>query len=91
MKVLFFIISLSLFIFNNSYAVELIDCSKFDKQGALYLDCKSKNLKSKLNEGQSKTKEKIKSTALKTKKKFSESKLGKMLNKLKTGNLKSSN
>ena len=61
MKILFFII-LSLFILNNSYSVEIIDCSKqtnFLKK----FNCMQKNLKSKLNEKQSETKEKISKTA----------------------------
>ena len=60
MRVLFFII-LSLFILNNSYSAEIIDCSQLkfiDK-----LNCKAKNLKSILNEKQSETKEKISKTA----------------------------
>ena len=61
MKILFFII-LSLFILNNSYSVEIIDCSKqtnFLKK----FNCMQKNLKSKLNEKQSEGKEKLSKTA----------------------------
>ena len=61
MKILFLII-LSLFILNNSYSAEIIDCSKqtnFLKK----FNCMQKNLKSKLNEKQSETKEKISKAA----------------------------
>ena len=61
MKVLFFII-LSLFILNNSYSAEIIDCSK-ETNFIKKLNCKAINLKSKLNEKQSETKEKISKTA----------------------------
>ena len=61
MKVLFFII-LSLFILNNSYSAEIIDCSK-ETNFLKKLNCKAKNLKSKLNEKQSEAKEKISKTA----------------------------
>ena len=61
MRILFFII-LSLFITSSSYSAEMIDCSKetnlFKK-----LDCNAKNLKSKLNEKQAETKEKISKAA----------------------------
>ena len=60
MKIFFFII-LSLFILNNSYSAEIIDCSKqtnFLKK----FNCMQKNLKSKLNEKQSEAKEKISKT-----------------------------
>ena len=60
MKILFFII-LSLFILNNSYSAEIIDCSKqtnFLKK----FNCMQKNLKSKLNEKQSEAKEQISKT-----------------------------
>ena len=63
MKTLFFIISFSLFFLNNSYAAELIDCAQFKKLSIKFLDCKAKNLKSILNENQSKTKEKISESA----------------------------
>ena len=59
MKILFFII-LSLFILNNSYSAEVIDCSKLkllDK-----LNCKAKNLQNKLNEKQSEAKKKYPKT-----------------------------
>ena len=57
MKILFFTI-LSLFILNNSYSAEIIDCSKqtnFFKK----FNCMQKNLKSKLNEKQSNAKKNI--------------------------------
>ena len=60
MKVLFFII-LSLFILNNSYSAEIIDCSQL--KFLAKLNCKAKNLKSILNEKQSEAKEKISETA----------------------------
>ncbi len=59
MKILFFIISISLFVFNNSYAEELVDCTQLNKFSIKFLDCKAKKLKSKLNEKQSSTKNKI--------------------------------
>ena len=68
MRILFFII-LSLFILNNSYSAEIIDCSKqtnFLKK----FNCMQKNLKSKLNEKQAETKEKISKTATKLKSKI---------------------
>ena len=58
MKTLFFIISFSLFFLNNSYSAELIDCAQFKKLSIKLLNCKAKNLKSILNENQSKTKKK---------------------------------
>ena len=61
MRILFFII-LSLFISSNSYSVEVIDCSK-ETNFLKKLDCKAKNLKSKLNEKQTETKEKISKAA----------------------------
>ena len=61
MRILFFII-LSLFILNNSYSAEIIDCSK-ETNFIKKLNCKAINLKSKLNEKQSETKEKISKTA----------------------------
>jgi len=61
MRILFFII-LSLFILNNSYSAEIIDCSK-ETNFLKKLNCKAKNLKSKLNEKQSEAKEKISKTA----------------------------
>ena len=57
MKILFFII-LSMFILSNSYSIEIIDCSK-ETSFIKKLDCKAKNLKTKLNEKQTETKEKI--------------------------------
>ena len=59
MKILFFIISISLFVFNNSYAEKHFDCTQFNKFSIKFLDCKAKKLKSKLNEKQSSTKNKI--------------------------------
>ncbi len=61
MKILFFII-LSLFISSNSYSAEIIDCSK-ETNLLKKLNCKTKNLKSTLNEKQAETKEKISKTA----------------------------
>ena len=61
MRILFFII-LSLFILNNSYSAEIIDCSK-ETNFLNKLNCKAVNLKSKLNEKQSEAKEKISETA----------------------------
>ena len=60
MRILFFII-LSLFILNNSYSAEIIDCSQL--KFIAKLNCKATNLKSILNEKQSETKEKISETA----------------------------
>ena len=60
MRILFFII-LSLFILNNSYSAEIINCSQL--KFLAKLNCKTKNLQSKLNEKQSKVKEKISDTA----------------------------
>ena len=60
MRILFFII-LGLFISSNSYSAQLIDCSQL--KFLPKLDCKAKNLKSKLNEKQSEAKEKISKTA----------------------------
>ena len=67
MKILFFII-LSLFILNNSYSAEIIDCSKqtnFLKK----FNCMQKNIKSKLNEKHSNTKENISKKAIELKSK----------------------
>ena len=61
MRILFFII-LSLFILNNSYSAEIIDCSK-ETNFIKKLNCKAANLKSKLNEKQYEAKEKISETA----------------------------
>ena len=60
MRILFFII-LSLFISSNSYSVEIIDCSK-ETNFLKKLNCKAKNLKSKLNDKQSEVKEEISKT-----------------------------
>ena len=61
MRILFFII-LSLIISNNSYSVEIIDCSK-ETSFLKKFNCMQKNLKSKLNKKQSETKEKISESA----------------------------
>ena len=61
MRILFFII-LSLFVISNSYSAEIIDCSK-ETSLLKKLNCKTKNLKSTLNEKQAETKEKIAKTA----------------------------
>ncbi len=62
---------------------EIIDCTTFEKLKEK-LDCKAKNLKTKLNEGQKKAKNKIENfDESETKKKFDETKLGKTLKKLK--------
>jgi hypothetical protein len=47
-----------MFILSNSYSIEIIDCSK-ETSFIKKLDCKAKNLKTKLNEKQTETKEKI--------------------------------
>ena len=83
MKNLFFIIIFSLSIINNSHSEEIIDCSKFEKLKAK-LDCKAKNIKTWLNKGQSKVKEKISNPGdTKTGNEFKKSKLGNALIKLK--------
>ena len=61
MKILLFII-LSLFLTSSSYSSEIIDCSK-ETNFLKKLNCNAKNLKSKLNEKQAETKEKISKTA----------------------------
>ena len=60
MRIVFLII-LSLFISSNSYSAEIIDCSKL--KFIAKLNCKAANLKTRLNEKQSETKEKISKTA----------------------------
>ena len=60
MRILFFII-LCLLISSNSYSAQLIDCSQL--KFIAKLNCKTKNLKSRLNEKQAETKEKISKTA----------------------------
>ena len=64
MRILFFII-LIIFISSSAYSAEIIDCSK-ETNFLKKIDCKqknwSKNLKSKLNKKQAKTKEKITET-----------------------------
>ena len=85
MKTLFFIISLSLFFLNNSYSAELTDCTQFNKFSLKFINCKTTNLKSKLNANQSKSKEKISESTKSLKSKISESetkkKIDKFLNK----------
>ena len=49
MKILLFIIFINLFIFNNSYPEEIIDCTKFKKLSVKFLDCKAKKLKNEKN------------------------------------------
>ena len=88
MKNLLFIITFSLFILNNLYSEEVIDCNQFDKLSAKFLECKAQNLKSDLNKSQAKAKENIKSKiktldSSKAKKKFDKSKLKKILVKIK--------
>ena len=61
MRILFFII-LSLFISSNSYSAKIVDCSN-ETNFLKKLNCKAKNLKSKLNEKQAEAKEKISKTA----------------------------
>tara|TARA_Y100000590_G_scaffold84203_1_gene94094 strand:+ start:369 stop:668 length:300 start_codon:yes stop_codon:yes gene_type:complete len=87
MKKLFFIIMFSLFLINNSYPdshlEEIIDCTQFEKLKDK-LDCKAKNLRTTLNKGQSKVKEKIENPGeTEAGKKFKNSKLGKALKKFK--------
>jgi len=61
MRIIFFVI-LSLFILNNSYSAEIIDCSK-ETNFLKKFNCMQKNLKSKLNEKQSDTKKNISEAA----------------------------
>ena len=61
MRILFFII-LIIFISSSAYSDERIDCSK-ETSLLKKLNCKTKNLKSTLNEKQAETKEKIAKTA----------------------------
>ena len=87
MKNLFFVIIFSLFIINyaypDSHSEEIIDCSQFEKLKAK-LDCKAKNLKTRLNKSQAKVKEKIENPGeTKAGKEFKSSKLGKVLKKFK--------
>ena len=87
MKNLFFAIIFSLFIVNNAYPdshlEEIIDCTKFEKLKDK-LDCNAKNLKTTLNKGQAKVKEKIENPGETTAGgKFKSSKLGKALKKFK--------
>ena len=66
-----------------SHSEEVVDCNKFEKIKTK-LDCKAKNLKTKLNENQSKAKKKVSSLDnSETGKKFKKSKLGKALLKFK--------
>ena len=71
-----------------TFSDEIIDCNEFSKLSKKYLECKSKNLRSSLNENQDKAKKKIKSKINKLesgeiKKKFDKSKLKKVLVKIK--------
>ena len=88
MKIFFISTILGFLLLSNSYSKEIIDCNKFSKLSKKYLECKSKNLKSTLNEGQEKAKKKIKLKvsnldSSKVKKKFDKSKLKKALLKIK--------
>ena len=82
MKTLYFIIFVSLFFLNNSYSAELIDCAQFKKLNIKFLNCKAKNLKSILNENQSKTKEKISESTKNMKLKINKSEPKKKLDKI---------
>jgi len=82
MKTLYFIIFFSLFFLNNSYSAELIDCAQFKKLNIKFLNCKAKNLKSILNENQSKTKEKISESTKNMKLKINKSEPKKKLDKI---------
>ena len=87
MKNLFFVIIFSLFIINNAYTdshlEKIIDCTQFEKLKDK-VDCKAKNLKTTLNKGQAKVKEKIENPGDTTAGgKFKNSKLGKALKKFK--------
>ena len=59
MKIIFFILLGYLCILPHSFSSEIIDCNQFDKLSAKYVECKTKNLKTTLNENQSKAKKKI--------------------------------
>ena len=50
--VLIYFFSLSSFLFS----AEIMDCKQFDKVSAKYVECKARNLKNSLNEGQKKVK-----------------------------------
>ena len=87
MKNIFFVIIFSLFIINyaypDSHSDEIIDCTQFQKLKDK-LDCKSKNLKTTLNKGQTKVKEKIENPGETTAgEKIKNTKLGKFLKKFK--------
>ena len=60
MRILFFIILIT-FISSSAYSAEIIDCSK-ETNLLKKLNCKTKNLKSTLNQKQAETKEKISKT-----------------------------
>ena len=78
--IVIFVLSLLMEVYSNA---DIIDCNQFEKVKDK-LDCKAKNLKTKLNEGQSLAKEKIEAfNESDTKKKFDASKLGKKLKKFK--------
>tara|TARA_B100000686_G_C16537181_1_gene835447 strand:- start:669 stop:956 length:288 start_codon:yes stop_codon:yes gene_type:complete len=59
MKNLLLISFFIFFIYENSYSSEIIDCTKFAKLKDK-VECKAKNIKTKLNEKQSAVKKKIK-------------------------------
>ena len=83
MKNLLVITIFIILISSYSNSEEIVDCNKFEKIKAK-LDCKAKNLKTKLNENQSKAKEKVSNLDnSETGKKFKKSKLGKALLKFK--------
>ena len=88
MKIFFISTFLTFLLLTSSFSDEVIDCNKFAKLSKKYLECKSKNLRSTLNESQDKAKKKIKSKVSKlesgeVKKKFDKSKLKKTLLKIK--------
>ena len=75
-----FIIS---YAYPDSHQDEIIDCTQLQKIKDK-LDCKAKNLKTNLNKGQTKVKEKIENPGETTAgEKFKNSKLGKALKKFK--------
>ena len=83
MKNLLVITIFIMLISSYSYSEEVVDCNKFEKIKAK-LDCKAKNLKTKLNESQSKAKKKVSNlNESETGKKFKKSKFGKALLKFK--------
>ena len=82
MKILLFTISFSLLIFTNLYSLEIIDCNQFKKFSIKYLECKTKNFKSKLNENQSETKEKLSESTKNLKSKIETSETKKKIDKI---------